>query len=77
MRPSRLITGSFLTEALRSLRRWIPSQRQKLRNRLGGQCATLAAQVAHVTFYLEVLERYILNEEAGVVDWGVIWRTVR
>ncbi|MFZ5879496.1 MAG: hypothetical protein ACOY0R_09005, partial [Chloroflexota bacterium] len=25
---------------------------------VGGKCATLAAQVAHVIFYLEVLERY-------------------
>ena len=26
---------------------------------VGNKCASLAAQVAHVTFYLEVLERYI------------------
>ena len=44
---------------------------------VGDKCATLAAQVAHVTFYLEVLERYILNRDSGNVDWGEIWRTVR
>lgn len=44
--------------------------------RVGGQCATLAAQVAHVTFYLTVLERYIQKQEVGKVDWGEIWRTV-
>ena len=44
---------------------------------VGGKCASLAAQVAHVTFYLEVLERYLLNLETGKVDWGEIWRTVR
>jgi hypothetical protein len=43
---------------------------------VGGQCATLAAQVAHVTFYLEVMERYIKAEPLGKVDWGEIWRTV-
>ncbi len=43
---------------------------------VGGQCATLAAQVAHVTFFLEVLERHILKQPAGKVDWGEIWRTV-
>ncbi|MEZ4767755.1 MAG: hypothetical protein R2844_04945 [Caldilineales bacterium] len=43
---------------------------------VGGQCATLAAQVAHVTFYLDVLERYMLRQEVGTVDWGEIWRTV-
>lgn len=44
---------------------------------VGGKCATLAAQVVHVTFYLEVLERYILTQDAGEVDWGEIWRCVR
>lgn len=43
---------------------------------VGGKCATLAAQVAHVNFYLEVLEAYILNKDIGKVDWGDIWRRV-
>ena len=43
---------------------------------VGGKCATLAAQVAHVNFYLEVLETYILNKDIGQVDWGDIWRRV-
>ena len=43
---------------------------------VGGRCATLAAQVAHVTFYLEVLERYITTGHTGKVDWGAIWRSV-
>jgi hypothetical protein len=43
---------------------------------VGGRCATLAAQVAHVNFYLEVLEDYILNRDSGNVDWGDIWRRV-
>jgi hypothetical protein len=44
---------------------------------VGGKCASLAAQVAHAAFYLEVIERYMLTKEAGDVDWGEIWRTVR
>jgi hypothetical protein len=44
---------------------------------VGGKCASLAAQVAHVNFYLEVLERYILTGSTGDADWGEIWRTVR
>lgn len=43
---------------------------------VGGKCASLAAQVKHVTFYVEVLERYMLGEPVGKVDWGEIWRTV-
>ena len=41
------------------------------------QSATMAAQVAHITFYLEVLERYILTGDAGKADWRAIWTTVR
>jgi hypothetical protein len=44
---------------------------------VGGKCATLAAQVAHVNFYLEVLEDYILKKDRGKVDWGEIWRRVK
>lgn len=43
---------------------------------VGGKCASLAAQVAHVTFYLEVLERYIFYNDTSRVDWGEIWRRV-
>lgn len=43
---------------------------------VGGKCASLAAQVTHVIFYLEVLEKYIRGQEVGRVDWGEIWRTV-
>jgi hypothetical protein len=43
---------------------------------VGGRCASLAAQVAHVTFYLEVLERYVVCNDSAPADWGEIWRTV-
>ena len=43
---------------------------------VGGKCATLAAQVEHVRFYLDVLEQVMLNQEITKVDWGEIWRTV-
>lgn len=39
-------------------------------------CASLAAQVAHVTFYLDTVIRYIETETNERVDWGEIWRTV-
>jgi len=44
---------------------------------VGGQCATLAAQVAHVIFYLDVLERYVARHDTTPADWGEVWRTVR
>jgi len=43
---------------------------------VGGKCASLAAQVAHVTFYIESWERYALQGDNSPRDWGLIWRTV-
>lgn len=43
---------------------------------VGGKCATLAAQVTHVIFYLDVLECYVVHHDTSRVDWGEIWRTV-
>ncbi len=43
---------------------------------VGGKCASLAAQVAHVIFYLEVLERYVMYNDTSPADWGEVWRTV-
>jgi hypothetical protein len=44
---------------------------------VGGKCATLAAQVKHVAFYLDVLERTVRESNFTPVDWDEIWRTVR
>jgi hypothetical protein len=43
---------------------------------VGGKCASLAAQVEHVNFYLGVMERYIFQGDTSRVDWGEIWQTV-
>lgn len=40
-------------------------------------CATIAAQVEHVRFYLDVLEKHMRNENIGDVDWQEIWRITR
>jgi hypothetical protein len=44
---------------------------------VGGQCATLAAQVKHVAFYLDVVEKNMRSGSFQRVDWGEIWRTTR
>jgi hypothetical protein len=41
---------------------------------VGSKCATLTAQVKHVAFYLDVLERYVRTGANERVDWGKIWR---
>ena len=43
---------------------------------VGGKCATLAAQVKHVAFYLDVLVNSVRDPNAPPADWGEIWRTV-
>jgi hypothetical protein len=43
---------------------------------VGGKCASLAAQVAHVTFYIESFERFALYNDTSPRDWSLIWRTV-
>ncbi len=43
---------------------------------VGGKCATLAAQVKHVAFYLDVIEKGLRESSYPKVDWGEIWRTV-
>ena len=35
-----------------------------------------AAQVEHVIYYLQILERDIAGQEVGSVDWGEIWDRV-
>ena len=41
---------------------------------VGGRCATLAAQVKHVAFYLDVLEKAVRTQQYEKQDWGKIWR---
>jgi hypothetical protein len=43
---------------------------------VGGKCATLAAQVKHVAFYLDVMDKSVRDPDYPRVDWGEIWRTV-
>ncbi len=43
---------------------------------VGGKCATIAAQVAHVCFFLDLLDHFLKTGEDGPADWGEVWRTV-
>jgi DinB superfamily len=63
--------GTSLTETLAGI------TAQEASIPVGNKCATIAAQVTHVCFYLDVLYRYIKTGQNEQVDWGEIWRTVR
>jgi hypothetical protein len=41
---------------------------------VGGKCASLAAQVKHTAFYLDVVDREVRSGQHGQADWGQIWR---
>ncbi|MCB0037159.1 MAG: DinB family protein [Anaerolineales bacterium] len=41
---------------------------------VGGKCATLAAQVKHTAFYLDVLDEMVRTKEYKKIDWDQIWR---
>jgi hypothetical protein len=41
---------------------------------VGGKCATPAAQVKHVAFYLDVLEQAVRTQQFERQDWDKIWR---
>jgi hypothetical protein len=44
---------------------------------VGGKCATLAAQVKHTAFYLDMLEKNVRSGVDEPIDWGEIWRTTK
>ena len=39
-------------------------------------CATIAAHVEHVRFYIDNMESILLGTHSGKTGWGEIWRTV-
>ena len=41
-----------------------------------GNCATIAAHVEHVNYYLKVLEDRMFNRDLSYVNWNTIWETV-
>ena len=43
---------------------------------VGGRCATLAAQIKHVAFFLEFVEKSVRDPNLSAVDWGEIWQNV-
>lgn len=43
---------------------------------VGGKCATLAAQVKHISFYFDVFDKSVRDPDYPKADWGKIWLTV-
>jgi hypothetical protein len=62
--------GTSLFETLNSISAGQASRRA------GAECATIAAHVEHVRFYLDVLNDIMRTEKLVRVDWRNIWQTV-
>ena len=62
--------GTTLYETLDSITAAEASQR------ISPNSATIAAQVEHVRFYLDVLDNYMLTNQSSKINWREIWETV-
>jgi hypothetical protein len=40
---------------------------------VSSRCASIAGQVEHVRFYIQVLQDYMQQKEVGKVDWDASW----
>jgi hypothetical protein len=40
---------------------------------VSARCASIAGQVEHVRFYLQVLQDYMQQKEVGKIDWDASW----
>lgn len=69
------VQGIFLDEGTSMFETLATISAEEASIPVGGQCATLAAQVKHTAFYLEVVERNLRSGRLERVDWGEIWRT--
>ncbi|MEW5956699.1 MAG: DinB family protein [Chloroflexota bacterium] len=71
------VHGAYLDEGTSLFETIEPVSAEQASRAASDQVATIAAQVKHVRFYLDVLQDYVLNKNVGRVDWGEIWRTTR
>lgn len=69
-RPIFLDKGTSLFETLATI------SHEEASIPVGNKCATLAAQVKHVAFYLNVVDESVRDPNTPHADWQHIWRTV-
>lgn len=60
--------GTSLFETLESISPELASRP------VSASCASLAAQVNHLCYYIDVLEQYVLGSPPASVDWEGSWR---
>jgi hypothetical protein len=70
------VQGAFLDKGTSMFETLATISAEEASRPVGGKCATLAAQVKHVAFYLDVVDKTVRDPSYPRVDWGEIWRTV-
>ena len=65
--------GIYLDEGTSLLETLAGISAEEASRPVSATCASIAAQVEHVRFYLDVLERYMRGEAVGKVDWPASW----
>jgi hypothetical protein len=68
------VQGYFLDEGTSMFETLATISAEEASVPVGGKCATLAAQVKHVAFYLDVLDKAVRTQQYERQDWGKIWR---
>jgi len=69
------VHGAFLDEGTSLFETLATISADEASRPISPRCATIAAQVKHVAYYLDVVEQYARGTLAGPVDWDDIWRT--
>lgn len=68
------VHGIYLDEGISLFETLATISAEKASIPVGNKCATLAAQVKHTAFYLDVLEKAVRSQQFEPVDWDKIWR---
>lgn len=64
-----LDTGTSIFETLATI------NAEQASRSMGGNCATIAAHVEHMAFFLDLIPKFAQNDHLEV-DWGEIWNRV-
>ena len=71
------VRGMYLDKGTSLFETLEQTSAEEASRRASERCASVAAHVKHVSFYLQVLQNAMLKKEIGKVDWKEIWRTTR
>jgi len=68
------VQGIFLDKCT-SLFKTLDGINSEQASRECANCASIAAHVKHIIFYLNVSDRYMFTTDEFRADWGEVWRT--